>query len=436
MKSGLKAAFHTLGCKVNQQETAAIEAAFAHAGFCVVSFQSNADVYVINSCVVTAQAERKSVSAVRRIRNRAPQALIVLAGCFPQVAGQRVMDSGADIVVGSNDKSRIVQLVLESIAGRKGRVFSVTRFENGAEFERISDGTEPDRKRAFLKVQDGCRQFCTYCIIPFARGPERSLPQAEVVSQAADLVKRGYREIVLTGIHLGAYGRDLREACNLTSLAAELLAATEVERLRFGSLEPNDIDDDLIRLMGSSPRICRHLHIPLQSGCDRTLSRMGRRYSVHDYAVLLGKLRREMPFVGITTDVIAGFPGESEEDHLISEHFLREMAPLRTHVFRFSRRSGTPAAEMEGQVRESTRAERATRLTRVAEESARKNHQAYVGQRLSVLVEACDEEMLVGHSSEYVNVTAEGPPGLVGSVICVLAESAGDMGVQGRLLQE
>ena len=429
-------AFHTLGCKVNQQETAAIEAAFVQEGFSVVPVETIADVYVINSCVVTAQAERKSRAIVRRIRSRASSSLIVLAGCFPQVAGREALSTGADILAGSNDKATIIDLVRDSLTRHARPVMMVSLLGKDTEFERISQGAEPDRKRAFLKVQDGCEQYCKYCIIPYARGPERSLPVRDVVALAQQLVERDFREIVLTGIHLGAYGRDLPDTGNLAFLAEEILRLTAVERLRFGSLEPNDIDARLITLMQQSERICRHLHIPLQSGCDRTLQRMGRRYTSFEYNSLVRLLRRELPLIGITTDVIAGFPGESDGDHEASESFLRDVSPLRTHVFRYSRRTGTPAAEMEAQLPEAIKAHRAMRLTAIALESTANNHRAYLGSVLRVLIEGEEEGLLVGHSSEYVSVSTHGPRGLIRSVVSVLVESATEKGVCGSLVQE
>ena len=436
MNEVVRAAFHTLGCKVNQQETAAVAATFVRAGFSIVPFQADADAYVINSCVVTAQAERRSRNAVRRLRSRAPHALIVLAGCFPQVAGEEALDTGADLLVGSSDKARIVELVSDKLAGRTTSAVSISRLGSETEFERIAEGAEPGRTRAFLKVQDGCEQFCRYCIVPYARGPERSLPAEDVVKEARGLVERGYREIVLTGIRLGAYGRDLHCGSDIALLAQEVLKQASVERLRFGSLEPNDINDNLINLVRESGRICRHLHIPLQSGCDSTLERMGRPYRAQDFAALLGKLRREVPSIGITTDIIAGFPGESETDYLVSERFLREIAPSRTHVFRYSRRIGTPAADMKHQVPESVKAARASRLTQAALECTLMYHRSCAGKQLRVLVETAEGGLLEGHSSEYVHVSAEGPAHLLRSVVTVLVEGTGEMGVHGRIVQE
>ncbi len=436
MERTVRVAFHTLGCKVNQQETAAIEAAFVDRGCAICPFDSVVDVYVINSCVVTAQAERKSRGMVRRIRSRAPNSLIVLAGCFPQVAGEAAQDTGADILVGSNDKAKIVDLVMNSLQGAEKQALLVSPLGDGVKFERISPGIESDRTRAFLKVQDGCEQFCAYCIIPFARGPERSLPMDEVVERAQQLVARGYHEIVLTGIHLGAYGRDLSQRGGLAGLAKKILRHTDLLRLRFGSLEPNDIDACLIALMKESERICRHLHIPLQSGCDRTLRRMGRRYTTGQYSDLIQTLRSELPLIGITTDIIAGFPGETDEDHMQSEAFLREVAPLRSHVFRYSLRTGTPAAEMTGQIPETVKAQRAVRLVEVASECAVVGHKGYIGQTLRVLIEGHAEGVLSGHSSEYVYVSCDGPAELSGSVVSVHILSSDEKGVYGRLVQE
>lgn len=436
MSRGYRVAFFTLGCKVNQQETAAIEGAFTQSGYTVVPFADCADIYVVNSCVVTAQAERKSRNVVRRLRERVPGSLVVLAGCFPQIAGEKALDTSADVIVGSNDKARIVGLVDEALSEAGGPLMRVTGFTDGISFEKITDYIEPDRTRAFLKVQDGCEQFCAYCIIPYARGPQRSLPLGDVLRQARALLTRGYREIVLTGIRLGAYGRDLHMPGGIVSLLEELLALEGLERLRLGSIEPNDIDDRLMELMQVNDRLCNHLHIPLQSGCDRTLLRMGRKYTTEDFAVLVRELRRRVPLIGITTDLIVGFPGETDEEFAETERFLHEISPLRTHLFRYSRRKGTRAALMSGQVSEARKADRAERVAAIARDEAQRNHAKFIGAEVAVLLESESEGQLTGHTGEYVKVRLAGPVELLRTMVRAKINMAAEDGVYAEQQKE
>lgn len=419
-----RVAFFTLGCKVNQQETAAIEGAFTQSGYTVVPFTGCADIYVVNSCVVTAQAERKSLNIVRRLRERVPDSLVVLAGCFPQTAGEKALDTLADVIVGSNDKAAIVGLVGEALGEARLPLMSVTEFTDQTLFERITDNIEPDRTRAFLKVQDGCEQFCAYCIIPYARGPQRSLPLGDVLRQARALLATGYREIVLTGIRLGAYGRDLHIPGGIASLIEELLALDGLERLRLGSIEPNDIDDRLMDLMQFDDRLCNHLHIPLQSGCDKTLLRMGRKYTTEHFADLVRELRHRVPLIGITTDLIVGFPGETDEEFAETERFLHEISPLRTHLFRYSRRRGTRAALMSGQISEAGKTARAERVAAIARDAAHRNHAKFVGSEVAVLVESESDGQLIGHTGEYVKVRLAGPVGLLRTIVRVRINTA------------
>jgi len=305
--------FFTLGCKVNQQETAALAAKFREAGYQEVDFSQAADVYVINSCAVTADAEHKSLTVARR-KKRQAEGYVVLAGCFPQVAMDKATAAGVDLIVGSNEKSRIVELVTLSLSGRKGPLVSVSEWNQDTRFEVISNTFVPGRTRATLKVQDGCEQFCAYCIIPYARGPERSLAIDSVLLQARELAKQGFKEVVLSGIHLSAYGRDLSPRSSLVELLRHLSAIPGLARIRLGSIEPNDLTEELIDLLATNDVLCQHIHIPLQSGSDAVLKRMNRRYTTSGFMHLVRKLRQESPDIGITSDLIVGFPGESDSE--------------------------------------------------------------------------------------------------------------------------
>lgn len=428
-----KVGFFTLGCKVNQQETAALAAKFSEAGYEEVGFSTEeADVYVINSCAVTSDAERKSLIIARR-KKRQVQALVVLAGCFPQVALEKATRAGVDLVVGSNDKSRILELVTTSLNGHKGSLISVSEWNKETRFEVIADTVSPGRTRATLKVQDGCEQFCSYCIIPYARGPERSLSPDLVLMQALKLVAKGYKELVLSGIRLGAYGKDL---CPRTSLAALLLRLSTIpglERIRLGSIEPNDLSPDLMDVLTTVKVMCNHVHIPLQSGADAILKRMSRRYTTAEYLNIVNKLRDSVPNIGITTDLIVGFPGGSEKEFIRTLEFVSSIGFSKVHIFRYSKRRGTPAEIMENQVPESIKEERKKRLNEVAEDAARKFHSILVGKRISVLVESKSGQYFIGHTSSYVKVFVVGTENLVGRLIDVEINSASSEGVYGQL---
>jgi threonylcarbamoyladenosine tRNA methylthiotransferase MtaB len=429
-------AFFTLGCKVNQQETAALVASFRERGFSQVSFKDEADVYVVNSCAVTAEAERKSLSAARKVKRQHPTALMVLAGCFPQVALDRASTAGADLLIGSNDKGIIVDLVERARNERGQPVVHVTQWNEDATFESIFERADTDRARATLKVQDGCEQYCSYCIIPQARGPERSLPLADVVSRTRALVSDGFREVVLSGIHLGAYGKDLTPPTTLSDMVGELLKIPSLERLRLGSVEPNDIDHNLMMIMAQNQRLCSHLHIPLQSGCDQTLARMNRRYTTTDFRRLLAELRSTVPGLSITSDVIVGFPGETEEEFLETLDFLKEMAFLRTHVFRYSSRVGTRAAELRPQIPEAIKGQRSALAQKVTRESSLLNHRSWIGKSTAVLVESYDNGELSGHSPSYLKVHFPGRETSIGETIEVRIHAATDAVVYAHTLQD
>ena len=410
--------FFTLGCKVNQQETAALAAKFKNAGFLEVGFSKEADVYVINSCAVTANAERKSMTIARR-KKKQTQSLVVLAGCFPQVSLERAARAGVDLLVGSNDKSRIVELVTLSLSGRKAPLISVSQWNKHTHFDVIADTFSPGRTRATLKVQDGCEQFCAYCIIPYARGPERSLPLESVVLQATQLIGQGFKEVVLSGIHLGAYGKDLTPQSSLAALLVKLAALGGLERVRLGSIEPTDLSSELINVLTTSKVLCNHVHIPLQSGSDSVLRRMSRHYTTQEFLLLVERLRASMPGIGITSDLIVGFPGETESEFAETLKFVSTVAFSKLHVFRYSKRSGTPAAVMLDQVPEAIKEERKQRVVDEAEEGAYRFHGSLLGKTVSVLVESKSGEYFVGHTSSYVKVFLPGTANLIGKLVDV-----------------
>ncbi len=398
-----RAAFLTLGCKVNQYETETMAGLFRKAGYEIVAFEAPAEVYVINTCSVTALGEKKSRQVIRRAARQNPNALIAVTGCYAQLAPDMVAAlPGVRLVVGTQDRGRIVELV-EEARQADGVLRDVGDIMAAEAFEDIPLFGAPARTRAFLKIQEGCRNFCSYCIIPYTRGPLRSRPLDSLRREAEKLVAAGFREIVLTGIHLGAYGRDLG-GVTLADAAAAVLAIPELRRLRLGSLESVELSPALFDLMRGDERFTRHLHLPLQSGCDAVLKKMNRPYDTAAFARLLAEVRQALPGVAVSTDIIAGFPGETEEQFAQSLAFARAQGFARMHVFPYSRRPGTPAAAMPGQVPAPLRKERARQLQEAAEEMAREFCRGHLGETAEVLLETDTDGIRDGLTGTYIRV--------------------------------
>ena len=401
----MKIAFYTLGCKANQFETQALERLFAERGHEIVPFDGFADVYVVNTCTVTALSDKKSRNAARRCKKCNPAARLVLCGCYAQVKPQEARAlCGADAVIGTPDKSRVVSIVEELAPDGVRDLWH----EAPPLFDVLPAGGLSGRTRALLKVQDGCRNFCTYCLIPFARGPERSMPFDTAVSEARRLAEEGYREIVLTGIEISAYGRDLPGRPGLISLVEALCQAAPGCRIRLGSLEPRTVTEDFARRCAALPNLCPHFHLSLQSGCDRTLRAMNRHYTAGEYKAACGLLRRYLPGCGLTTDLIVGFPGETREDFEESLRFVTECGLGKVHVFPYSRRQGTRAASMPGQLSQAEKAARSQQAIRVCRALEQKDLEARVGQTYDVLFEQQEDGWFTGHIPEYCLVKARG----------------------------
>ena len=401
----MKIAFYTLGCKANQFETQALERLFAERGHEIVPFDGFADVYVVNTCTVTALSDKKSRNAARRCKKHNPAARLVLCGCYAQVKPQEARAlCGADAVIGTPDKSRVVSIVEELAPDGVRDLWH----EAPPLFDVLPAGGLSGRTRALLKVQDGCRNFCTYCLIPFARGPERSMPFDTAVSEARKLAEEGYREIVLTGIEISAYGRDLPGRPGLISLIEALCQAAPGCRIRLGSLEPRTVTEDFARRCAALPNLCPHFHLSLQSGCDRTLRAMNRHYTAGEYKAACGLLRQYLPGCGLTTDLIVGFPGETREDFEESLRFVTECGLGKVHVFPYSRRQGTRAASMPGQLSQAEKAARSQQAIRVCRALEQKDLEARVGQTYDVLFEQQEDGWFTGHIPEYCLVKARG----------------------------
>lgn len=402
-----KIAFYTLGCKVNQADTASMENLFLRSGHQLVSFDGEADVYIINTCVVTNTGQRKSRQTIHRAIRKNPNALIVVTGCYPQTAAEEVKAiAGVDMIIGNQDRAQIVQLVEERLAHRQTDTLdAVHKLTASTAFEEMAAGDITDKTRAFLKIQEGCNQFCTYCIIPYARGPLRSRSLESIRTETQRLISAGFKEIVLIGIHLGCYGKENPDGPTLYDAVKTVLDVPGVQRLRLGSLESVEVEPRLLTLMQEDARFCRHLHLPLQSGCDKTLQAMHRPYTTAKFKTLLADIKTKVPDIAITTDVIAGFPGETEADFETTCKFAESCGFSKMHIFPFSARKGTPAEKFAGAVTEAVKKERADILGRIDETMHKTFLQAMVGQNAEVLFEQpAGEDYFEGLTGNYQRV--------------------------------
>lgn len=407
-----KAALHNLGCKVNAYETEAMQELLEQAGYEIVPFKEGADIYIINTCTVTNMADRKSRQMLHRARKMNPDAIIVAAGCYVQTKDEEEkLDECIDIVIGNNRKKDIVE-ILEEYEGKKQTVQKdVIDINHTKEYEELHLNKTAEHTRAYLKVQDGCNQFCTYCIIPYARGRVRSRRKEDVVEEVKNLVKNGYQEVVLTGIHLSSYGVDFEETEDLLSL---ILAVHEVEglkRIRLGSLEPRIITEKFVQTISGLEKMCPHFHLSLQSGCNATLKRMNRKYTGEEYYEKCELLRKYFEHPALTTDVIVGFPGETEEEFQQSMSFVDKVNFYETHIFKYSKREGTKAAVMPDQVPEQVKTVRSNQLLALNEKKQKEFEQYYLGKSVEVLMEEEIEKdgkyFQTGHTKEYIRIAVE-----------------------------
>ena len=403
----MRTAIYTLGCKVNQYETQAMEAELTRRGHTLVPFDGEADAYIINTCTVTAVSDKKSRQMIRQARKRSPHAIVAVCGCYAQTDPEAVEALEVDLVMGTNDRMGFLDR-LEALSPDGGQVVDVDDALRRRAFERLPAGGLEGRTRAMLKVEDGCVNFCTYCIIPYARGPIRSLPAAEAAAQAAKLADEGYKELVLTGIEISSWGRDLEGKPELMDLIEAVCAAAPECRVRLGSLEPRTITADFCRRGAAIPNLCPHFHLSMQSGCDSVLKRMNRKYDTARYYESVRLLREYFDRPGITTDLIVGFPGETEEEFVQTLDFVQKCAFSAMHIFPYSRRSGTPAAAMAGQCSNAVKEERAHRAGEVARGLRQAWLESWVGQTLPVLFEEEKDGLWRGHAPNYTEVFVSG----------------------------
>ena len=403
----MKFAFYTLGCKTNQYETQAMERLLLEMGHEIGRFDEPCDGYVINTCSVTAVADKKNRAVIRRCRRENPNAVIGVCGCYSQHAPEAVRELGVDVIGGSGDRREFLEQMRSALETQvhSERVDNALRRR---EFEVLPAGGLEERTRAMLKVQDGCVNFCTYCIIPYTRGPVRSAPLEVAVEQAQELARRGYREIVVTGIEIASWGVDLPGKPEVTLLIEAVCRAVPDLRIRLGSLEPRVVTEEFCRRMAALPNLCPQFHLSLQSGCDTVLQRMKRKYDTARYYESVCLLRQFFPGCAVTTDMIVAFPGETEEEFAASLAFIHKCAFADMHIFPYSRRPGTPSDKMPGQLGNAVKEERSRAAIAVAEEMSRAYREALIGTDLPVLFEERDGDCYTGHAPNYVKVYARG----------------------------
>jgi len=410
-----KVAFLTLGCKVNSYETEAMQALLLAAGAVLVEFQEVADIYVVNTCSVTNMADRKSRQMLHRAKKKNPEAIVVAAGCYAQTAEESVMkENGIDVVIGNNQKKQIVEILENFMAGVENK-----RLEIGkeTEYEELSLDTQVEHTRAYIKIQDGCNQFCSYCIIPYARGRIRSRNPQDVVEEVKRLAQNGYQEIVLTGIHLSSYGKTSYEKTisedkqPLLELIQEINGVEGIKRIRLGSLEPRIITEKFVKTLVECKKVCPHFHLSLQSGSDTVLARMNRKYTTEEYASSVELLKNYYEAPAITTDIIVGFPKETEEEFLETMEFAKRIGFSKIHVFKYSRRKGTVADKMSGQVDEQVKQSRSDRLMALETELGEAYREQFLGKEEQVLFEEAavvdGEVCQVGYNERYVRIAVK-----------------------------
>ena len=426
-------ALMSLGCKVNQFETETMEGLFKKRGYTIVPFEEPADFYVINTCSVTSLSDRKSRQMIRRAHRQNDRAIVAVTGCYAQVSTEEVKKiEGVRVVLGTKERAHIVDL-MEQAAAEDGLLDVVSDVMQGGEFEDIPLFGVPARTRAFLKIEDGCQNFCSYCIIPYARGPVKSRRLPHIRREAERLAASGFKEIVLTGIHLGAYGRDFGGEITLADACREVLAVSNVRRLRLGSLESVELSSDLLALLQEEERFCAHLHLPLQAGSNKVLKEMNRHYDTAEFERLIEKAESALPDAAITTDIIVGFPGETEEQFQEGLAFAEKMNFARMHVFPYSRRIGTPAAARKDQVPENAKKERVLRMQALADRKAEEFRRRFLGRRKPVLFETDCKGIKDGLTDNYIRIYTDAEVAL-GEIYEVELQELYKDGIRGRVV--
>lgn len=401
-----RVAFYTLGCKVNQYETEAMEEIFVKRGYNVVDGNEEADVYVINTCTVTNLGDRKSRQFIRRAKKSNEDSIVVAVGCYSQVAPEEVEKiEGVDIVIGTTDRDKIVDFCEEAKTKRK-KINVVKSIKGHKKFESLNIYDVKSKTRAYIKIQEGCNQFCSYCIIPYARGPIRSRDLDDIIKETERLAEAGFKEVILTGIHVASYGKDLKNI-DLLKVIEEVSKVEGIERIRLSSVEPTLIDERFMEKALEIKKLCDHFHLSLQSGSDTVLNRMNRKYTTSQYEEIVKLIRRYMPDAGITTDIIVGFPGETEEEFEETYNFVKNIGFSRIHVFKYSPRKGTPASKFENQIHGTIKHERSERLINLGNELMSSFNEKYIGRTMDVLFEEIKNGFIEGYTTNYIRVKAK-----------------------------
>ena len=431
----LKVAFHTLGCKVNQYETEAMQKLFAEADFELTEKIESADVVVVNTCTVTALSSQKSRQMIRKFSRANKNAVLVVVGCYAQSEPKKISQiDGVDIIIGTKDRMKIVELVEEVLKNRGEKILRVGEVENIFEFEELPH--TPQRTRAFLKIEDGCNNFCAYCIIPFVRGRVRSRSLESIRAECLELKEKNFREIVLTGIHIGAYGKDFKNKISLVDAVKTVLETADPKRLRLGSVESVEMTDEIIELMKTDARICNHVHLPLQSGSDEILKAMRRPYTTKNFSDLTARLVKEIPEISIGTDLIVGFPGETEKNFEETLNFLRSQPFSKIHVFPFSSREGTLAAGMKNQIDSQTKKIRVEKVLEIARSKEKIFAEKLISRTVEIIAETEENNFIDGLTKNYVRVYVPSSSEIkLGEIIRVKIEKLFKNGVAGEFIR-
>ncbi len=401
-KNTKKVAFYTLGCKVNQYETNAMIQQFINKGYQLVDFNDIADIYVINTCTVTNMSDRKSRQMIKKVKQLNPNSCVVAVGCYAQVAKKELEKiKDIDIILGINEKNNIVNIIEEY---KKEKLQQVTNVFNQKEYLDFGIIKHTDKTRAVIKIQDGCDRFCSYCIIPYARGRVRSRKINIIIDEIKQIVDSGIKEIIITGIHIASYGKDLLENVRLIDLLEKINKIENLKRIRLGSLEPTLIDKQFVKRLCNLEKVCNHFHLSLQSGCNETLKRMNRKYSIEEFTESVKLLRNNIKDVNLTTDIIVGFPGETEQEFNKTYDYLRYIKFYKMHIFKYSQRKGTKASQMPDQVQSSIKDKRSNLLINLSNENQKEYNKRYIGKEVDVLLEKQDGEYIKGHTSNYLQV--------------------------------
>lgn len=430
-----KVAFYTLGCKVNQYESEAMSELFEDNGYTLTDFEKKADVYVINTCTVTSMSDKKSRQIIRRAKKKNPDALVIVTGCYAQTSPDEVLSiDGVDLVLGTNEKSKIVEYTKNLETSKQNNyVFDISK---NHEFETLNISSYSERTRAFIKVQEGCNQFCSYCIIPYARGPIRSRPIEEVLLEAQNLVNSGYLEIVLVGIHIASYGLDKKDY-RLSDLINRIDKIEGLKRLRLSSIEPMTLNPEFIESIKNCKTLCPHFHLSLQSGCDETLKRMNRKYTTQDYKKIVDSIRENFKDPAITTDIMTGFPGETEEEFEKTKKFTKSIAFSDAHIFQYSQRKGTPAAVMREQILPEIKEKRSKIIEEITKNSRSEFLNSHIGKIVPVLFEQrChdDKSYFEGKTENYITVKVKSNNDINNKIFDVLLLSSDGFSMIGKLI--